>query len=80
MSLPDVKALKRLADACRKAGIKTFKGEGIEFTLTDYVLESNYKKTKRKTQSSQDTILNDTLPEESLLFWSTDTTDHSQES
>lgn len=80
MSFPDVKALKRLADACRKAGIKTFKGEGIEFTLSDTLPESNYRKSKRKGQPLQDSILGDTIPEESLLFWSTDTTDHSQES
>lgn len=35
MGLPSPKEIKKLADACRKAGIKHFKAEGIEFTLSD---------------------------------------------
>jgi hypothetical protein len=43
----DPKELKKLADACRKAGIKSYKADGIEFTLTDEApAPSPYKKRK----------------------------------
>lgn len=35
MDTPDMKTLKRLADTCRKSGIRSFKGYGIEFTLDE---------------------------------------------
>lgn len=74
MEFPDYKALKKLADACRKAGIKTFKGDGIEFTLTDEAPVSQYKQTKRATAVPanliEDAFTSDSLPEDALLFWS----------
>lgn len=57
MALPTPKQLLSLAKACRKAGIVQFKGEGIEFTLTDSVPV----KTKK---SNKDTKLSTTLPSE----------------
>lgn len=35
MDMPSAKELMKLAKACRKSGIKSFKGGGIEFTLDD---------------------------------------------
>lgn len=76
----DIKRLKRLADACRKAGIRHFKAEGIEFTLSDYVPEKATR--KRKGASPQATDSNpfandftaDALTEEQLLAWNESTT------
>lgn len=73
----DPKELKKLADACRKAGIKHFKNADIEFTLTEEAPVSTYKRKKEVMlipQGSllQETIKNaDTLTEDELLFWST---------
>ena len=66
------KEIKRLADSCRKAGIKTFKGYGVEFTLSDEAPLSNYKKSKHVTApSAVDTKFeSDSLSEDDLLFWS----------
>ena len=51
----DVKALKKLAEACRSAGIKHFKNAEMEFTLTDDKPVSNYKK-KVASVETQGTI------------------------
>lgn len=73
----DHKALKKLADACRKAGIKHFKNSEVEFTLSDEGPVSNYKKRTSAQPSSQliettDSIFqSDQLTEEQLLLWST---------
>lgn len=73
----DPKELKKLADACRKAGIKHFKNADIEFTLTEEAPVSNYKRKKEvimlpEGSLLQETIKNaDTLTEDELLFWST---------
>lgn len=74
MSL-DYKALKKLADACRKAGIKHFKNAEMEFTLSDEGPISNYKKRSAKstieeTKSEKDSFASDTLTEQQLLMWS----------
>lgn len=73
MDLPDYKALKKLADACRKAGIQSFKGFGFEFTLAPEAPVSNYKKKTSSYQpaTSNDNITTDGLSEQELLFWST---------
>lgn len=70
MTLLSTKDLVKLANACRKAGIKTFKSEGIEFTLTDEIPEKVIKGKKglEAAESSQPT--NEELPYESLLHWS----------
>lgn len=69
MDLPSAKELKKLADACRKAGIRQFKGGGIEFTLTDDIPVSPYKQAKR-AQEPQGEIETDELSPEALLMWS----------
>jgi hypothetical protein len=75
MSPPSAKDLKKLADACRKAGIKHFKQGDLEFTLSDDAPVSNYKKSKATKQpTSADAIdanfQSDDLTEEQLLMWS----------
>lgn len=75
MELPDLKALKKLAKACRDSGIHTFKGQGIEFTLTH---EAPLAIPRRKRSHAPTIAANevhtefssDTLTPESLLFWS----------
>ena len=74
----DVKQLKKLADACRKAGIKHFKNAEFEFTLSDDTAPiSNYKRKKvAEAPSTADSPANkpfvtDSLTEDELLFWST---------
>ncbi len=76
MSLPDYKSLKKLADICRKAGIKSFKNADCEFTLTDEAPVSAYKKRTAKKQSgvTETTepylIETDELTQDQLLLWS----------
>lgn len=73
MELPSNKEIKRLAAACRKAGIRVLKIDGIEFTLTD---EAPPTPTHRKSIVGQPRASNDILFEsdapsqEELLFWS----------
>jgi hypothetical protein len=75
MILPNYKALIKLANACRKAGIKHYKDSDCEFTLTDDAPQSAYK----KRQKSQPKVVNsdvdldvqtDALTQEQLLLWS----------
>jgi len=73
--LPNAKELKKLAEACRKAGIKAFKGYGIEFTLSDEAPVSNYKKrapeaNKSVIGHSNNPFESDTLTDDQLLMWS----------
>lgn len=78
----DIKNLKKLADACRKAGIKSFKNAEFEFTLSDDVPLSSYKKrmiTKQpKLEDSSVPVadlITDSLTQEQLLLWSTGSAD-----
>lgn len=72
----DPKTLEKLAKACRKAGIKHFKNATLEFTLTDEVPPSNYKKRQKASpkvphsSTSDDLIETDSLTETQLLLWS----------
>lgn len=70
MQLPNTKELVRLAKACRKAGITTFKGAGIEFTLSDSLPQPI--PTKRAVQAAQDAPApeSDEPGYEQLLHWS----------
>lgn len=70
----DLVSLKQLAKACRVAGIRSFKGHGIEFTLDDA-----YEAPKRQPKAANKVLqpLNETpiqqqdeLSDEALLFWS----------
>lgn len=77
MSLPDFKSIRKLADICRKAGIKSFKNADFEFTLTDDAPISNYKRRKSTIQTDtttkpvDSTFKSDSISNEALLFWST---------
>lgn len=77
--MTDPKELKKLAAACRAAGIKTYKSGDLEFTLNEEAPPSPYKKRKAKsstTASNQDdgqkvvTEGWDDLSEEQKLFYS----------
>lgn len=77
MNSVDFKTLKKLAEACRKAGIKHFKNADLEFTLSDEGPVSNYKKrqskvfaSKESSLLSQDVESEHSLTEEQLLFFS----------
>lgn len=69
------KELKKLIKTCRELGVKSYKGEGFEFTLTD---SEPVKQTKSKSlpsaQESSEQFESDTLTEDHLLFWSTSDT------
>lgn len=84
MALPSPKELKRLAAACRAAGISSFKGDGVEFTLSDEAPVSKYKKSKAKIKSTNysrevyQNIETDEPSPEALLFWSSGFEDESQ--
>jgi len=72
MAAPTPKELKKLADACRKAGIKHYKTPDFEFTLTDDAPVSAYKKAVASPRPSDEPFKTDSLSEEAMLFWSTD--------
>ncbi len=71
----DPKNLIKLAKACRAAGIKHYKCPEFEFTLTDEVPVSNYKKRVTAKPQIQETssslIETDSLTTDQLLMWST---------
>lgn len=69
MQLPNAKELAKLAAACRKAGIQTFKGGGIEFTLSDHLPEKP-RTAKQAAASDSEDPTNEDLSQESLLHWS----------
>lgn len=65
------KELKKLAKACRDAGIKHFKNAEIEFTLADEAPQSPYKRKQASNSStSGDTIETSELSPDQLLEWS----------
>lgn len=65
--------LKKLAKACREAGIKHFKNAEIEFTLSDD-MPMQVARIKREplTQTELDKpVQSDDMSQEAMLFWST---------
>ncbi len=72
----DIKELKRIAAACRKAGISHFKSADYEFTLTEEVPLTPYKRAQEAVKSvskasSQGDVESDSLTSDEILFWST---------
>lgn len=64
------KDLKKLADACRKAGIESFKGFGVEFTLAPKE-QRKVAKSKGKVNPGPDKdIETEELSATDMLFWS----------
>lgn len=78
------KELKKLAAACRAAGIKSYKTPDFEFTLTDEApAPKNIKSTANKTSNaefieSDEYKAMDALTDEQLLFYSVASTDEEQ--
>lgn len=86
MDIPSIKNLKKLAAACRKAGILNFKynkDESFEFSL-DPSYQEPQKQVKASSQPQATTINpntfeTDTLTEEQLMFWSAPNDPESEE-
>lgn len=76
MDLPDPKKLKKLADYCRKAGIKVYECEGMKITLADHYIPepSAYMRKKikggKKASIQQESIPVSMPSAEELLFFS----------
>ncbi len=68
------KDLKKLASACRAAGILTFKNSEVEFTLSEQVPTKLPKSTHKVALGSiekDDDFTTETLTDEQMLFYST---------
>ncbi len=72
MPLPNAKELVKLANACRKAGISTFRGDGIEFTLTQAipVAKASKKSIQEALQAANEPVESDEIGYDALLNWS----------
>lgn len=71
----NLKELKRLAAACRKAGILHFKSADYEFTLSDTQPVRETKHSKSLGNAASDSKFeSDSLSPEELMFWSTGNT------
>lgn len=77
MDLPTAKQLKELAKACRAAGITSFEGQGIKFTLSEDAPAPRRRgktpveaKPAPKQDLGPNKIETDELGAEALLFWS----------
>lgn len=77
MTLPTPAQIKKLADACRKAGIKHFKSGDLEFTLGDAPPKSPRNKTSSPVDETPPdaNFKHDELSYEQLLNWSITSTD-----
>ena len=66
------KELIKLAAACRKAGIKSYKTQDFEFTLTDDmpVKQSKNQQPTYKDSIQGDSVETDSLTQDQLLMWS----------
>ncbi len=66
------KELKKLAAACRKAGIKSYKDSNFEFTLADHLpsVTRRSKKASRMPTAATGPFETDSLTDEQLLMWS----------
>lgn len=76
MPMPTPKELKKIAKACREAGIKVYKGDGFELTFTDEAPEPKRARNAAQAPAQQvsspanEKFTTDALSEEELLFWS----------
>jgi hypothetical protein len=75
----DLKALKKLAAACRKAGIKKYTSPEFSFELTDDMPETPIKKVLSAAPLSENPQVRDeiSLTDEQLLMWSIQQTEGS---
>jgi len=68
------KELKKLASACRAAGILTFKNSEVEFTLSEQAppkLNKNTQKSSSSVSDKDEDFTTETLTDEQMLFYST---------
>lgn len=74
MTLPTAKELKKLAAACRKAGITHFKQGDLELDIAEELPKKPRKASHASIESTQPSNIEsdgwDTLTEEEKLFWS----------
>ncbi len=77
MDLPDPKQLKKLADYCRKAGIKTYECAECKITLADQYAPAPSAYLRKKAAgekgpktSIQGDVMSDTLSPQELLYLS----------
>lgn len=76
MNLPDLKALDKLIQLCRKRGIKTVKMGELELTLSEDAPEKQTRKpakngfTASVESDSGDPEVFDALSDQEKLFWS----------
>lgn len=75
MTKDDLKTLEKLAKLCRKVGIKTFRNESVEFTLSESEPIAIRKSRTEKKESPkyaelEQAIQERVLTEEEMLFWS----------
>lgn len=78
MSMPNTKELKKLVLTCHKLGIKTFKCQEFEFTLSEHNIPQIEKRVRKgkKTETLVNEIATkqepeeEMLSEEAMLFWS----------
>lgn len=77
MDLPTPKQIAALAKACRKAGISTFKGAGIEFTLepTTTPAKRHTKAAAAPVDVSDDPVETEEPSQDDLLYWSAGSSD-----
>ena len=65
------KELKKLVKLCRDMGVKSYKGEGFEFTLTDEApVKTPHKAFINSAGVQTDDIESDTLTPEQIMWWS----------
>lgn len=74
MELPNIKELKKIIALCRAQGIKVFELGELRITLTDEApakrTRAQYTDNTPKTSIQKDTVPDDGLSEEELLFYS----------
>ena len=69
----DPKLLKKLAKACREAGIKSYKCPEFEFTLTDEAPVTQSRAASSAQPDADNKFESDSLTPEDLLFYSVGT-------
>lgn len=67
---PNAKELKKIAAACRKAGISHFKCDVFEFTLDTNAPTAAPKGFSKPNHGEQGEVQSDELTPEQILFWS----------
>jgi hypothetical protein len=68
--LPTPKELKKLAAACRKAGITSLEANGVKITISADAPEISTRKQKAAVPASNLDIETSGLSENEILFWS----------